>query len=152
MGIAGRNDAAQGPVASGTLEVHALGWGFEANVGEMKSQLEKDGMERKVHVTLNDVARFDRRHRRTHYERADSGYASAWYLDEGDDCGCFVECQRFFDFTTTPNIKAVLGAKMDPEEFTLTLPSVPFPLRSYEHSAVGVVDVYGNESAFVREI
>ena len=75
MGIAGRNDAAQGPVASGTLEVHALGWGFEANVGEMKSQLEKDGMERKVHVTLNDVARFDRRHRCTHYERADSGYA-----------------------------------------------------------------------------
>jgi adenine-specific DNA-methyltransferase len=37
------NDAVQDALASGVLEVHVLGWAFEANVGEMKSQLEKRG-------------------------------------------------------------------------------------------------------------
>jgi len=152
MGIAGRNDAAQGPVASGTLEVHALGWGFEANVGEMKSQLEKDGMERKVHVTLNDVARFDRRHRCTHYERADSGYASIWYVGEGHDGDCFVGCQEFFDSTKTPDIKAALDVAVDTEKFALELTSEPFPLRGYGRIAVKVMDVCGNEPTVVREI
>jgi hypothetical protein len=39
-------------LALGILELHALGWRFEANVGEMKSQLEKNGMESQVCVTL----------------------------------------------------------------------------------------------------
>ena len=43
------NDAVQDALASGILEVHVLGWAFEANVGEVKSQLEKRG---KVKVEL----------------------------------------------------------------------------------------------------
>ena len=37
------NDAVQDALASGILEVHVLGWAFEANVGEVKSQLESRG-------------------------------------------------------------------------------------------------------------
>jgi adenine-specific DNA-methyltransferase len=37
------NDAVQDAMASGILEVHVLGWAFEANVGEVKSALEKRG-------------------------------------------------------------------------------------------------------------
>jgi adenine-specific DNA-methyltransferase len=43
------NDAVQDALASGILEVHILGWAFEANVGEVKSALEKRG---KVKVEL----------------------------------------------------------------------------------------------------
>jgi adenine-specific DNA-methyltransferase len=43
------NDAVQDALASGILEVHVLGWAFEANVGEVKSQLESRG---KVKVQL----------------------------------------------------------------------------------------------------
>src|SRR5438445_11179197 len=43
------NDAVQDALASGILDVHVLGWAFEANVGEVKSQLEKRG---KVKVEL----------------------------------------------------------------------------------------------------
>lgn len=43
------NDAAQDAVACGTLEVHILGWAFEANVGEIKSKLEAAG---KVKINL----------------------------------------------------------------------------------------------------
>ena len=43
------NDAVQDALASGILEVHMLGWAFEANVGEVKSALEKRG---KVKVEL----------------------------------------------------------------------------------------------------
>ena len=37
------NDAVQDALASGILEVHVLGWAFEANVGEVKSALERRG-------------------------------------------------------------------------------------------------------------
>jgi hypothetical protein len=37
------HDAVQDAMASGILEVHVLGWAFEANVGEVKSALEKRG-------------------------------------------------------------------------------------------------------------
>jgi adenine-specific DNA-methyltransferase len=37
------NDAAQDALSLGLLEVHVLGWAFEANVGEIKSKLEKPG-------------------------------------------------------------------------------------------------------------
>ena len=37
------HDAVQDAMASGILEAHVLGWAFEANVGEVKSQLEKCG-------------------------------------------------------------------------------------------------------------
>jgi adenine-specific DNA-methyltransferase len=37
------NDAVQDALASGILEVHVLGWAFEANVGEVKSHLESRG-------------------------------------------------------------------------------------------------------------
>jgi adenine-specific DNA-methyltransferase len=189
------NDAVQDALASGILEVHVLGWAFEANVGEVKSQLEKRGKvkvelimirpdtlaeglkatqpemlfsplalpdidvtpekndeEKQIRVTLKGVALFDRKHRRTEYKRADSGYVSAWYLDEDYDGDCFVDCQMFFDFKKTPNIKAALKAEIDQEEFTLRLVSEPFPVGGYKRIAVKVVDVYGNESTIVRDL
>jgi hypothetical protein len=189
------NDAVQDALASGILEVHVLGWAFEANVGEVKSQLEKrgrvkvelimirpdtlaeglkatqpemlfsplalpdiavafeqKGSQRQTRVTLNGVALFDRKRRTTEYKQADSGYVSAWYLDEDYDGDCFVDCQMFFDFKKAPNIKAALRAEVDPEEFTLKLISEPFPVRGYKRIAVKVVDVYGNESTVVLDL
>ncbi|MBX3349006.1 MAG: site-specific DNA-methyltransferase [Nitrospira sp.] len=189
------NDAVQDALASGILEVHVLGWAFEANVGEVKSQLEKrgkvkvelimirpdtlaeglkatqpemlfsplalpdievavdkNGKEKHLRVILNGVALFDRKRRTTEYKAADSGYVSAWYLDEDYDGDCFVDCQMFFDFKKTPNIKAALKAEVDPEEYTLQLTSQRFPVRGYNRIAVKVVDVYGNESTVVRDI
>lgn len=189
------NDAVQDALASGILEVHILGWAFEANVGEVKSALEKrgkvkvelimirpdtlaeglkatqpemlfsplalpdievaavkNGKEKQLRVTLNGVALFDRKRRTTEYKAADSGYVSAWYLDEDYDGDCFVDCQMFFDFKKRPNIKAVLKAEVNAEEFTLKLESEPFPARSYKRIAVKVVDVYGNESTVVRDL
>jgi adenine-specific DNA-methyltransferase len=189
------NDAVQDALASGILEVHVLGWAFEANVGEVKSALEKrgkvkvelmmirpdtlaeglkatqsemlfsplalpdiemavekNGKERQLRVALKGVALFDRKRRTTDYKAADSGYVSAWYLDEDYDGDCFVDCQMFFDFKKTPNIKAALKAEVDPEEFTLKLVSEPFPPRGYKRIAVKVVDVYGNESTVVRDL
>jgi adenine-specific DNA-methyltransferase len=189
------NDAVQDALASGILEVHVLGWAFEANVGEVKSQLEKrgkvkvelimirpdtlaeglkatqpemlfsplalpdievetakNGKEKQLRVTLKGVALFDRKRRTTEYKAADSGYVSAWYLDEDYDGDCFVDCQMFFDFKKAPNIKAALRAEVDPEEFALKLASEPFPVRDYKRIAVKVVDVYGNESTVLKEI
>jgi len=189
------NDAVQDALASGILEVHVLGWAFEANVGEVKSQLEKhgrvkvelimirpdtlaeglkatqpemlfsplalpvidiapakNGKEKQLQVTLKGVALFDRKHRTTDYKTADSGYVSAWYLDEDYDGDCFVDCQMFFDFKKAPNIKAALKAEVDPSEFKLKLDSEPFPVRGYKRIAVKVVDVYGNESTIVRDL
>jgi hypothetical protein len=115
--------------------------------------VEKNGKaERTVHVTLKGVALFDRKRRRTEYEAADSGYVSAWYLDEDYDGDCLVDCQMFFDFKKTPNVKARLRAEVDPEEFTLKLASEPFPVPGYNRIAVKFVNVYGNESTVVREI
>jgi adenine-specific DNA-methyltransferase len=45
------NDAVQDALASGILEVHVLGWAFEANVGEIKSQLESRGRV-KIHLVM----------------------------------------------------------------------------------------------------
>ncbi len=189
------NDAVQDALASGILEVHVLGWAFEANVGEVKSQLEKrgkvkvelimirpdtlaeglkatqpemlfsplalpdieveaamNGKMKQLRVTLKGVALFDRKLRTTEYKAADSGYVSAWYLDEDYDGDCFVDCQMFFDFKKAPNIKAALKAEVDPEEFTLKLDSEQFPVRGYKRIAVKVVDVYGNESVVVRDL
>ena len=189
------NDAVQDALASGILEVHVLGWAFEANVGEVKSQIEsrgklkvqlimirpdtlaeglkvtqpemlfsplalpdievrvkKNGKAAEATITLNGVALFDRKHRRTEYKRADSGYIAAWYLDEDYDGDCFVDCQVFFDFKKAPNLEAALKAKVDPEEFKLQLTSQPFVVRGYKRIAVKVVDVYGNESTVVRNL
>ena len=189
------NDAVQDALASGILEVHVLGWAFEANVGEVKSQLEKrgkvkvvlimirpdtlaeglkatqpemlfsplalpdievapakNGKEKQLQVTLRGVALFDRKHRTTDYKTADSGYVSAWYLDEDYDGDCFVDCQMFFDFKKSSAIKAALKTEVDPREFTLKLASEPFPVRGYKRIAVKVVDVYGNESTIVRDL
>lgn len=189
------NDAVQDALSSGILEVHLLGWAFEANVGEVKSTLEKRGKikvelimirpdtlaeglkptqpemlfsplalpdievvavqtgeEEKIRVTLNGVALFDRKRRTTEYKTADSGYVSAWYLDEDYDGDCFVDCQMFFDFKKKPNIRAALKAEIDAEEFILKLESEPFPVRGYHRIAAKVVDVFGNESTVVRDL
>lgn len=186
------NDAVQDALAAGILEVHVLGWAFEANVGEVKSQLEargrvkvvlimirpdtlveglkapqpemlfsplalpevelvrhKDGT---VSVKLVGVALFDRKSRSTDYKRADSGYVSAWYLDEDYDGDCFVDCQMFFDFKKEPNLKAAVRTEIDADEFRLQLESQPFQVRGYKRVAVKVVDVFGNESTVVRDL
>jgi hypothetical protein len=189
------NDAMQDALASGLLEGHVLGWAFEANVGEVKSQLEKrgrikvelimirpdtlaeglkvtqpemlfsplalpdicisdekNGNEKQIRVTLNGVALFDRKRRTTDYKTANSGYVSAWYLDEDYDGDCFVDCQMFFDFKKAPNLKAAIRADIEPDEFKLKLTSEPFTVRGYKRIAVKVVDVYGNESTVVRDL
>lgn len=189
------NDAVQDALSSGVLEVHVLGWAFEANVGEVKSQLEKRGKVKVVlimirpdtlseglkatqpdmlfsplalpdidvkmskgkdgqmaSVTLKGVALFDRKRRSTEYKAADSGYISAWYLDEDYDGDCFVDCQMFFDFKKAPNLKATLRIDIEPEEYTLKVVSDQFPIRSYKRIAVKVVDVYGNESTIVKDL
>lgn len=187
------NDAVQDALSSGILEVHILGWAFEANVGEVTSQLEKRGKvkvvlqmirpdtlaeglkatkpemlfsplalpdievkvskngKQKTVVLLKGVAIFDRKNRTTDYKQADSGYISAWYLDEDYDGDCFVDCQMFFDFKKATNLKA-LGLDVDPQEFKLLFESQPFPVRGYKRIAVKVVDVYGNESTVVRDL
>ncbi|SRR6266545_383581 len=66
------------------------------------------GKQRQAVVRLSGVALFDRKTRKTEYRSADSGYVSAWYLDEDYDGDCFVDCQMFFDFKKTPNLKATL--------------------------------------------
>jgi adenine-specific DNA-methyltransferase len=186
------NDAVQDALASGILEVHILGWAFEANVGEVKSQLERRGKvkvelimirpdtlaeglkavqsemlfsplalpdievapaaegEKELLVKLKGVAIFDRKRRTTEYKQATSGYISAWYLDEDYDGDCFVDCQMFFDFKKTPNIKAALKVDVDPSEFKLSLTSAPFRARQYQRIAVKVVDIYGNEATVVQ--
>jgi adenine-specific DNA-methyltransferase len=189
------SDAVEDAMSSGILETHVLGWAFEANVGEIKSQLEKrgkvkvelvmispdtlaeglkitnpsnlfsplalpdiavkrvkNGKEPQIQVALNGVAVFNRKTRATSYSAAGSGYVSAWYLDEDYDGDCFVDCQMFFDFKKTPNLKAALRAEIDPEEFKLQTESRPFPIRGYKRIAVKVVDVYGNESTVVKEL
>jgi hypothetical protein len=103
-------------------------------------------------VTLDGLTLFDRTRRETKYLRGDSGYISAWYLDEDYDGDCFVDCQMFFDFKKAPNLKAALKADIDPDEYKLQLASQPFPVRGYKRIAVKVVDVYGNESTLVRDL
>jgi hypothetical protein len=63
-----------------------------------------------------------------------------------------VDCQMFQDFKKTPDIKAALGAEVDPDEFTLKLTSEPFPVRGHKRIAVKVVDVCWNESTVVRDL
>ena len=190
------NDAVQDALASGILQVHVLGWAFEANVGEVKSQLEKRGKvrvelimirpdtlaeglkvvqpdmlfsplalpdvevktrtggrgaSRQAVVTLTGLALFDRKTRSTLYRQADSGYVSAWYLDEDYDGDCFVDCQLFFDFRKKPARRA-FGVDVEAHEFEFKVRSEPFPLRDHRRIAVKVVDVYGNESTVVKDL
>src|SRR5438034_5982185 len=119
---------------------------------DIEVRVKRNGKSPEAEVTLKGVALFDRKHRHTEYKSADSGYISAWYLDEDYDGDCFVDCQMFFDFKEAPNLKAALKAEVDPEEFTLKLVSEQFPMRGYKRIAVKVVDVYGNESTVVREL
>jgi adenine-specific DNA-methyltransferase len=115
-------------------------------------EVKKNGKEAKaVIVRLRGVAVFDRKKRTTDYKNADSGYVSAWYLDQDYDGDCFVDSQMFFDFKKAPNLKA-LGLQMEPAEFTLQTESQPFLVRGYKRIAVKVVDVFGNESTVVREL
>jgi len=109
------------------------------------------GQPPEAEVSLRGVALFDRKRRNTEYKSADSGYVSAWYLDEDYDGDCFVDCQMFFDFKKKPAASR-LGIAVDPEEFDLKLVSDPFPLGRYRRIAVKVVDVYGNESTVVRDV
>jgi hypothetical protein len=84
--------------------------------------------------------------------KADSGYVSAWYLDEDYDGDCFVDCQMFFDFKKKPAIERTLGIEVDEEEWQLRLTSDTFEPAHYRRAAVKVVDVYGNESTVVKDL
>lgn len=186
------HEAVGDAVAAGIKEIHILGWAFEANVGEVKKELEErrdvrielamirpdtlaEGLKitktemlfsplalpevqltgaEKGHLTisLDGVAVFDRKRRTTEYMKADSGYVSAWYLDEDYDGDCFVDCQMFFDFKKKPAIERTLGIQVDSDEWSLRLTSDPFAIGKYKRAAVKVVDVYGNESTVVKDL
>lgn len=103
-------------------------------------------------IVLSGVAVFDRKDRATKYMKADSGYVSAWYLDEDYDGDCFVDCQMFFDFKKVPAIESALGIKVEDEEWTLRLESDSFKAGKYHRIAARVVDVYGNESTVVKDL
>lgn len=118
---------------------------------DIEIELKKNGKEPNALVRLKGVAVFDRKNRTTDYKHADSGYVSAWYLDEDYDGDCFVDCQMFFDFKKAPNLKA-LGIEVELEEFKFQAESQFFPVRGYKRIAVKVVDVFGNESTVVREL
>jgi adenine-specific DNA-methyltransferase len=118
---------------------------------DIEVAIKKNGKQPQAVVHLKGVAVFDRKNRTTDYKRTDSGYVSAWYLDEDYDGDCFVDCQMFFDFKKAPTLKA-LGVDVEPEEYKLRTESHPFPARGYKRIAVKVVDVFGNESTVVREL
>ena len=103
-------------------------------------------------VALKGVGVFDRKRRTTDYYRADSGYVSAWYLDEDYDGDCFIDCQMFYDFAKAPNLQATIKAQIEASEYKLSLASEPFESGQYRRVAVKVVDVYGNESTVVKEL
>ena len=115
-------------------------------------EFEGAGKDRPVRVVLKRVALFGRMSRTTGCRVADSDVVSAGYLDEEYDGDCFVDCQMFFDFRKTPNVKAALRAEVDPEEFMLKSTLDSFPVRTYRRIAVKVVDVDGNKSTIVREL
>jgi adenine-specific DNA-methyltransferase len=190
------NDAAQDALACGLLEVHVLGWAFEANVGEIKAKLESQGKVKmnlvvirpdtlmeglktsqpgmlfsplslpdilirqtksgasptQYTVSVQGVGVYERERRVTDYKKADSGYISAWYLDEDYDGDCFVDCQMFFDFKRVPNLSTVLSLDPEEGEFSLKTESGPFMAGKYGRVAVKVVDVYGNESTVVKSL
>lgn len=112
---------------------------------------EKSGTQPSAVVTVKGIAMFDRKTRTTEYKQANSGYISAWYLDEDYDGDCFVDCQMFFDFKKTPNLKG-LGVAADAKSFQMPFESEPFQVRGYKRIALKVVDVYGNESTVVRDL
>jgi adenine-specific DNA-methyltransferase len=118
---------------------------------DIEVKVKKNGKGPIAVVHLKGVAVFDRKNRTTDYKQTDSGYISAWYLDEDYDGDCFVDCQMFFDFKKSPNLKA-LGLEVEPDEFKLQAESQSFPVRAYKRIAVKVVDVYGNESTVVQEL
>lgn len=118
---------------------------------DIEVTVKKNGKEPTAIVRLKGVAVFDRKNRSTDYKHADSGYVSAWYLDEDYDGDCFVDCQMFFDLKKAPNLKA-LGVEVAPGEYKFQAESHSFPVRGYKRVAVKVVDVFGNESTVVREL
>jgi adenine-specific DNA-methyltransferase len=110
------------------------------------------GVERKgksVTVVLKGVGMFDRTTKETDYKPSDSGYVSAWYLDEDYDGDCFVDCQSFFD-SPDVNLKGLVETKVQDEDLRLQTSSRPFLIGRYERIAVKVIDVYGNESTVVK--
>ena len=115
------------------------------------SPLALPDIEVKIAKNGKGVALFHRKRRSTEYQRADSGYVSAWYLDEDYDGDCFVDCQMFFDFKRKPATSKP-GLDVEDEGFALKIVSAPFPVRGYRRIAVKVVGVYGNESTVVRGI
>jgi adenine-specific DNA-methyltransferase len=102
-----------------------------------------------VTVALKGVGTFDRVTKMTDYKPADSGYVSAWYLDEDYDGDCFVDCQSFFDCSDV-NLKGLVETEVQDEDLRLQTSSKPFPIGRYKRIAVKVIDVYGNESTVVK--
>src|SRR5438034_10027320 len=114
---------------------------------DIEVRVKRNGKSPEAEVTLKGVALFDRKHRHTEYKSADSGYISAWYLDEDYDGDCFVDCQMFFDFKRSLELNAVVN----PDEFKLPASSQPFAVRQYKGIAVKVVGIYCYEPTVVSE-
>lgn len=104
-----------------------------------------------ITVALKGVGTFNRRTKAIDYQPAESGYVSAWYLDEDYDGDCFVDCQSFFD-SPDVNLRGVVESEVPKEELKLQTRSKPFPIRGYKRIAVKVIDVYGNESTVVKDL
>ncbi len=104
-----------------------------------------------ITVALKGVAVFDRKTRSTAYKAVDSGYISAWYVDEDYDGDCFVDCQMFFQIPDL-NLDKLAQATVPKEELSLQTASRPFRTRGYKRIAVKVIDVFGNESTVVKEL
>lgn len=141
-----------------------LAEGFKATQPEMlfsplalpdiEVEAQENGKNKKkteLRVLLKGVALFDPKRRTTEYQDADSGYVSAWYLDEDYDGDCFVDCQMFFDCKKRPAVSK-LGIPVPEGAFGLRLASEFFTPGRCERIAVKVVDVYGNESTVVKEL
>ena len=87
----------------------------------------------KGYVVSEGDTLFDRKRRGTDYKSDESGYISAWYLDEDYEGDCLVDCQMLFDFKKAPNLKAALRVEVDPQEYKLQVS--PRPSRSAATSA-----------------
>jgi hypothetical protein len=92
----------------------------------IKVQPVKNGKEKQITITLEGVALYDRKNRTTAWKQADSGYVSAWYLDEDYDGDCFVDCQMFFDFKKRQTSRPRSRPRLTQRSSHLSSPPSPF--------------------------
>jgi hypothetical protein len=92
--------------SSGTTAIDGSVVALPAELAHIEVAPAKNGKEKLLRVTLKGVARFDRKRRTTEYKAADSGYVSAWYIDEDYDGDRFVDCLYYRYY-----LRTVVGGK-----------------------------------------